>query len=225
MGESMNTLTKLALGFMGRLKIEASPGVAHTVVPLPPVNMTGGMPLMDALRQRRSEREFLPEALNPQVLSNLLWAAYGINRPDSGGHTAPSAMNAQEVDIYLAMPDGLHLYDPQQQVLKLLVTKDVRRVTGYQDFVDHAPLDLILVADHARMKLIPASKRTAYASIAAGAIAQNIALFCASSGLVSVVRAWFDRSALAQAMELRTDQQIVLSQTVGYPKLPAETPH
>jgi nitroreductase len=94
----------------------------------------------------------------------------------------------------------------------------VRRVTGYQDFVDSAPLDLIFVADHARMKLVPAAARESYASVAAGAMAQNVYLFCASVGLATVVRAWFDRQALTQAMGLGTDHQILLTQTVGYPQ-------
>lgn len=221
----MNTLTKLALGLMGRLKPEPAESAALAIVALPTVSMLDSMPLMEALKQRHSEREFLPEALESQLLSNLLWAACGINRPDSGGRTAPSAMNGQEVDVYLAMPQGLYLYDPQQHVLKLTVAKDVRRVTGYQDFVDNAPLDLVFVADHARMKLVPASKRESYASVAAGAIAQNVALFCVSFGLASVIRGWFDRGALTQAMDLRTHQQILLSQTLGYPKPPAETIH
>lgn len=97
-------------------------------------------------------------------------------------------MNAQEVDVYLALPQGLYRYDPQHHGLQRTVEKDVRRATGYQDFVDDAPLDLIFVANHARMKLVPASQREAYASVAAGAMAQNIALYCASAGLVGVVR-------------------------------------
>ena len=217
----MNTLTKLALGMIGHLKLEAPKGDALTNIVLPAPEMSGGTALMDALHQRQSGRDFTPTPLHPQVLSNLLWAACGINRPEAGGRTAPSAMNAQEVDLYLALPQGLYVYAPQQHVLRLVIAKDVRRVTGYQDFVDDAPLDLIYVADHARMVLVPASKRTAYASVAAGAMAQNVALYCAASGLASVVRAWFDRSAMAKAMGLGTDQQILLSQTLGYPKVNA----
>jgi SagB-type dehydrogenase family enzyme len=214
----MNTLTKLALGMMGRLQLEQPVGDSQAVVSLPPARTSGGLPLMDALHQRCSAREFMPEALKPEVLSDLLWAACGINRAELGGRTAPSAMNAQEVHIYLALPQGLYLYEPKQHALQLMVAKDVRRVTGYQDFVDNAPLDIIFVADHTRMRLVPASKRASYASVAAGAISQNISLYCASAGLATVVRAWFDRHALMQAMGLNPDQQILLSQTVGYPK-------
>lgn len=214
----MDTLTKLALGLMGRLKVQPPAGEAQAVVALPPAQTFGGVPLMEALHRRQSQREFRPEPLAPQLLSNLLWAACGVNRPELGGRTAPSAMNAQEVDVYVALPQRLYLYDPKTQDLKLKLARDVRRVTGYQDFVDSAPLDLIYVADHGRMKLVPASMRESYASVAAGAMAQNIYLFCASAGLATVVRAWFDRQALTQAMGLGPDQQILLTQTVGHPQ-------
>ena len=185
---------------------------------LPPPETRGGAGLMDALQRRQSQRDFLPEPLSPQTLSNLVWAACGVNRVDLNGRTAPSAMNAQEVDLYLALPQGLYRYLPRQHVLEQVVAQDVRRVTGYQDYVDNAPLDLIFVADHTRMGLIPASKRVLYCAVSAGAMAQNIALFCASAGLANVVRAWFDRQALAQAMLLGTEHQILLTQTVGRPK-------
>jgi SagB-type dehydrogenase family enzyme len=216
----MNTLTKLALGLMGQLKAQPPVGDAQASMALPPAQTSGGTPLMEALRQRQSQREFRPDPLAPQLLSNLLWAACGINRTELGGRTAPSAMNAQELDVYVALAQGLYFYDPKAQDLKLKVASDVRRVTGYQDFVDNAPLDLIFVADHTRMKLVPASARESYASVAAGAMAQNIYLFCASAGLATVVRAWFDRQALTEAMGLSPDHQILLTQTVGYPQKP-----
>jgi SagB-type dehydrogenase family enzyme len=173
---------------------------------------------MEALRRRQSQREFSARPLDEQDLSDLLWAAAGINRPDLGGRTAPSAMNAQEVQLHVALPKGLYRYDPAAHALQLTVASDVRRVTGYQDFVDLAALDLIYVADHGRMKLVPAAQREAYAYAAAGAMAQNAYLYCASAGLATVVRAWFDRHALSQAMGLDTDQQLLLAQTVGIVK-------
>lgn len=214
----MNTLTKLALGMIGHLQLEAPQGDPATDMVLPPPEMTGGLALMDALRRRQSGREFTPTPLEPQMLSNLLWAGSGVNRPEVGGRTAPSAMNAQEVDVYAALPQGLYMYVPQRHALHRVVAQDVRRVTGYQDFVDNAPLDLIYVANHSRMGLVPASKRVSYAMVSAGAMAQNVALFCAAAGLSSVVRAWFDRSALAQAMHLGTDQHLLVTQTVGHPR-------
>lgn len=213
----MNTLTKMALGLIGQLKAQPATGDAASTTYLPAANTTGGVPLMQALAQRQSQREFDPAPLALQTLSDLLWAAAGINRPELGGRTGPSAMNAQEVDVYVALPDGLYRYAALTQTLHLVSATDVRRVTGYQDFVDTAPLDLVYVADHARMKLVPAAQREAFAFSAAGAMAQNVYLYCASSGLATVIRAWLDRDALAQAMGLSNDQSVLLSQTVGRP--------
>jgi nitroreductase len=117
--------------------------------------------------------------------------------------------------VYAAMPDGLFLYEPIQHQLRRVMASDVRRVTGNQDFVDTAPLDLVFVADHAHMKLVPVAQREAYAFAAAGAMAQNVYLYCASEGLATVIRAWFDREALGRAMGLQADHQLLLSQTVG----------
>ncbi len=214
----MNTLTKLALGLLGQLHGQPVSGAPLGELALPPARTGGGLPLMQALQQRQSQREFAPDALAPQELADLLWAAAGINRAEHGGRTTPSALNSQEVDVFVALPQGLYRYEPQRHVLLLMKAEDVRRVTGYQDFVDSAPLDLIYVADHARMKMVPAAARESYASVAAGAMAQNVYLWCASEGLSTVVRAWFDRSALTAAMGLTPDQQILLTQTVGRPK-------
>ena len=99
----------------------------------------------------------------------------------------------------------------------------MRRVTGNQDFVDTAPLDLVYVADHTRMKLVSVAQRAAFAHAAAGAMAQNVYLYCASEGLATVIRAWFDRDALARAMGLQADHQLLLSQTVGQSSRPIAT--
>ncbi len=214
----MNTLTKLALGLMGQLRPQPGAGKATARLVLCPPRHEGGLPLMEALWRRQSQREFSTKPLGEQDLSDLLWATAGINRPELGGRTAPSAMNAQEVQLHVALPKGLYRYDPEAHALQLTVASDVRRVTGYQDFVDLAALDLIYVADHGRMKLVPAAQREAYAYAAAGAMAQNAYLYCASTGLATVVRAWFDRHALSQAMGLDTDQQLLLAQTVGIVK-------
>jgi SagB-type dehydrogenase family enzyme len=213
----MNTLTKMALGLIGQLKPQPAQGNAQSVLKLPPPQTGGGLPLMQALLKRQSQREFEPAPLVPQSISDLLWAAAGINRPGLGGRTAPSAMNAQEVDVYVALSEGLYRYDPHGHVLNLVSATDVRRVTGYQDFVDSAPMELIYVADHSRMKLVPVAQRESYASAAAGAMAQNVYLYCASAGLATVIRAWIDRQALSQAMGLEADHQILLAQTIGQP--------
>ncbi len=217
----MNTLTKMALGMIGQLKPQPALGNAASTLSLPPPQTEGGLPLMQALRQRQSQREFDTAPLALQTLSELLWAAAGINRPALGGRTAPSAMNSQEIDVYAALPEGLYRYDPTAHALALVSATDVRRVTGYQDFVDQAPLELIFVADHSRIRMVPAAQRESYASAAAGAMAQNVYLFCASAGLATVIRAWIDRHALSQAMGLDADHQILLAQTVGWPAVAA----
>ena len=202
---------------MGRLRPKPALGDAASTIALPPVDRTDGPPLMETLSRRRSARGFAPDALPLPLLSGLLWAAYGVNRPD-GGRTAPSAINAQEVDVYVALPGGAYRYDPTAHALRLVAAADVRRVTGYQDFVDDAALDLVFVADYSRFGMVPAQARESYASVAAGAISQNVYLFSAANGLATVVRAWIDREAIANALGLTRAQHVLLSQTVGYPK-------
>ncbi len=153
-----------------------------------------------------------------QVLSNLLWAAFGINRPDSGRRTAPSAVNWQEIDIYVALQEGLYLHYARSHLLKGVVAEDVREFTGKQAYVKDAALNLVFVADGARMKNAGEDDRQLYGSADAGFIAQNVYLYCASQGLAVVVRGMIDRPALAAKMKLRPDQRIILAQTVGYPK-------
>jgi SagB-type dehydrogenase family enzyme len=180
----------------------------------------GGRPLMQVLKDRSSSRSFSSEKLQPQVLSNLLWAAFGVNRPDSGKRTAPSAKNAQEIDIYVAMSDGLYLYDARTQALNPVLTEDIRALTGRQSFVKDAPMNLIYVADLARLTGSSQEDKDLYSAVDAGFISENVYLFCASEGLITVVRGSLDRQALAAVMKLRPDQKIILAQTVGYPKKP-----
>lgn len=187
-------------------------------VQLPKPQAEGGKPLMQALKDRNSSRSFRADPLPLQVLSNLLWAAYGINRPDSGKRTAPSAKNWQEIDIYVATAEGLYLYDARGHMLKPVLPGDVRGLTGGQAFVREAPLDLVYVADFSRISGASAEDRDLYAAADTGFISENVYLFCASEGLATVVRGSIDRQALARAMKLRPDQRIILGQTVGYPK-------
>jgi SagB-type dehydrogenase family enzyme len=214
---AMSTLTKFALGMMGQLRPKPAQGHATPEIVLPAPRKDGGMPLMEAISNRRSAREFSRQELPLPMLSNLLWAGYGVNRAD-GGRTAPSALNAQEIDVYVALPSGAYLYDALAHSLRLAAGGDLRRVTGYQDFVDEAPLDIVFVADYSRMALVPAAQRESYASVAAGAISQNLYLFAAGNALSTVIRAWIDREAIAGALGLSHDQHVLLSQTVGYPK-------
>ncbi len=187
-------------------------------IQLLPPQTDGGRPLMQVLKDRASSRNFGPEKLSVQVLSNMLWAAFGVNRPESGGRTAPSASNSQDMDIYVAMADGLFLYDAKANLLKPVLADDIRALTGRQTFVKEAPVDLIYVSDLSKMTRAAPGDRDFYAAAHTGFISQNVYLFCASEGLATVVRASIDRPALAKAMGLRPDQKITLSQTVGHPK-------
>ena len=187
-------------------------------IQLPKPQMDGGKPLMQALKERKSERAFSAEKLPLPVLGNLLWAAFGINRPDSGQRTAPSAMNRQEIDIYVAMADGLYLYDAKGNTLQPVLGQDLRAATGMQPFVTNAPVELIYVADYSRMGRGSDEDKNLYSGADTGFIGQNVYLFCASEGLATVVRGSVDRPALAKAMKLRPEQRIILAQTVGYPK-------
>jgi len=185
---------------------------------LPAPQTDGGKPLMQALKARHSTREFSSEKLSPQVLANLLWAAFGVNRPDSGKRTAPSAMNWQEIDIYVALHEGLYVYDAKGNKLTPILAEDVRGAAGTQPFVKDAPVNLIYVADLAKTGKSSAEERDFYTAADVGFIAQNVYLFCASEGLAVVVRGSVDRVALAKMMKLRPDQKVLLGQTVGYPK-------
>jgi SagB-type dehydrogenase family enzyme len=176
-----------------------------------------GVTLVKALQERKSVRDFNSEDLPLQILSDLLWAANGINRPDSGLRTAPSAMNMQEIDVYVAKADGLYLYDAKAHTLTLLLQKDIRALTGNQPFVKTAPINLIFVADYSKMGKLSGSDADFYAATDTGFVSENVYLYCASVGLATVVRGWVDKAALAKAMNLRSDQKIILAQTVGYP--------
>jgi nitroreductase len=186
-------------------------------IELPKPQMEGGKPLMQALKERKTSREFSSEKLPPQVLSNMLWAANGINRPD-GKRTAPTARNKQEIDVYVALEQGLYLYDAKANILVPVLAEDVRAATGKQPFVKDAPVNLVFVADYAKMGDMPVDQKDFYAATDTGYVSQNVYLYCASEGLATVVRGMVDRPACQAAMKLRSDQKIILAQTVGYPK-------
>jgi nitroreductase len=186
-------------------------------IDLPAPQKTGGMPLMETLAKRSTARAFDVKELSQQQLSSLLWAAFGVNRPD-GKRTAPSAMNYQETDIYVLLKQGTYVYNAQSNKLDLVVGEDLRALGGTQAFVKDAPVTLIYVADLAKMGKggDEGKKNTANADV--GYISQNVYLFCASEGLVTGARGSVDRSALGPKLKLRPDQLIVLAQSVGYPK-------
>ena len=187
-------------------------------IQLPRPRTEGGLPLMQALKARQTSRSFSSKKLSNQVLSDLLWAARGANRPASGKRTAPSAMNWQEVDVYVTMAEGVYLYDAKAHRLQPVLAKDLRAMTGTQDFVPDAPVNLVYVADFTRMKGASDRNKVFYSAADTGFISQNVYLYCASEGLATVVRASVAKPALKKALSLRPEQEIILAQSVGYPK-------
>jgi nitroreductase len=199
----------------------ASPWVAAqepAPIQLPVPQIEGGKPLMQALKLRATSREFAPDPLPPQTLSNLLWAAWGINRPKEGKRTAPSARNWQETDVYVVAATGAYLYDAAANALRPIAAGDLRALTGVQPFVKDAPVTLVFVADTARMKGAQPETQQPYAWADTAFISQNVYLFCASEGLATGVRAMVDRPSLAKALKLGPSQIITLAQCVGHPK-------
>jgi len=186
-------------------------------IDLPAPAKQGGKPLMDALMLRRSIREYANRPLPAQVLSDLLWGAFGINRP-SGDRTAPYWRHIMVIDIYAAMADGVWLYDPQAHRLLPHMPGDIRAETGMQDFVGTAPLNLVYVAHGERMKDVSLEDRRLYASVDTGFIGQNVYLYCAAEGLATVFRAAVDTQKLARTMNLGDGQFVTFAQSVGYPR-------
>lgn len=189
-----------------------------TNIVLPKPQTDKGKPLMLALKARKSSRDFSTQKISDQDLSNMLWAGFGINRPETNGRTAPSAINMQEIDLYVTLEQGLYRYDAKSNMLVWVSSKDIRALTGKQAFVKDAPVNIIFVADCSRIKKNGQGEAKNYATADAAFISENIYLFCASEGLATVVRASVDKPVLATAMQLRQDQEIIFGQTVGYPK-------
>jgi len=217
----MMTRRQAGKGILASAALVAAPtiGAAQAMKPieLPPPRREGGMPLMNSLMLRRSIREYSSRPLAVQTLSDLLWAAFGINRP-SGDRTAPYWRHVMVMDIYVAMADGVWLYDPKAHKLLPYMAQDIRAATGLQDFVATAPLNLIYVAHGERMTDISPEERRLYSSVDTGFIGQNVYLFCASEGLASVFRGAVDTAKLARTMNLPEGQFITFAQTVGYPR-------
>ena len=195
----------------------AVPAAELSPLELPVARHQGGKPLIEALALRRSTRTFDAKPLPPRLLSDLLWAANGINRPATGDRTAPYWRHIMVIDIYAAMADGVWLYDPSSHRLVPHLSGDFRADTGLQDFVGAAPLNLIYVAHGERMIDVPAQDRRLYASVDTGFIGQNVYLFCASEGLATVFRGAVPYDRLAKRMLLPPEQFVTFAQTVGYP--------
>ena len=185
---------------------------------LPKPQIQGGKPLMEALNLRQSAREFSSEKLPLQTLSNLLWAAFGTNRATGPlgrpGRTAPSAVNAQEIDIYVALPEGLFVYDEASSQLKPGLAGDFRAQAGRGEA--QAAAKLIYVSDYSKLRMTQGEMLWGFTNADAGFIGQNVYLFCASAGLAAHFQTP-DREALGKAMSLKPTQHALYVQTVGYP--------
>lgn len=194
---------------------------ALSVIQLNKPVLEKGASLMQALNNRKSDRNIAEEKITPQQLSEVLWAADGVNR-ESGKRTAPSAMGKYGVDIYAVLEEGIYKYDVKNHALEPAAAGDYRKFAGSQDFVYTAPLNLVYVADV--VKYNPNAKEDAneqelsWAYLEAGHQAQNVYLYCASEGLGVVARLMIKREELGKAMNLKPEQVILYAQTVGYIK-------
>ena len=193
---------------------EAFSQEAETLKLLAP-RMDHNTTLLQALQNRSSARSFSSEKLSLQTLSNLLWSACGVNRPESGKRTAPSANNKQEVEVYVFLSEGVYLYDAKAHELKLVLKEDLRGKTGQQDYVAQAPVNFVYIADLSKRGGEQKEKEF-YSAVDTGFIGQNVYLCCAAEGLATVVRGSVDRPALEQSLNLRPEQFITLAQTIGY---------
>lgn len=185
-------------------------------IQLPPARRTGGMPVMEAFAARRSSRDFdTTRDLDLQTLSDLLWAAWGINR--TKGRTAPSSHNRQEIELYVFLASGVYRYNQVDHSLEMLFEEDLRALTGTQPFVGSAPVEIALISDTTKIvgKTPQGVIESTYADT--GFICQNIYLFCASENLATVARALVPKEELAARLNLAPGQIITLVQTVGYP--------
>ncbi|MDR1259290.1 MAG: SagB/ThcOx family dehydrogenase [Tannerellaceae bacterium] len=180
---------------------------------------SGGEPLMKAFNNRKSDREFAPDRLKPKDLSSLLWAANGVNRSD-GKRTAPTAVNAQDVDVYVILPEGAYLYNAKEHALIPVVAGDLRAsVAGTgQDFVKTAPACLVIVSDLTRLSKNPDDNTRLMGAVDVGIVCQNINIACAGLGLATVPRASMDKAALARALKLTSNHLVLMNNPVGYPK-------
>ncbi|MCX5860781.1 MAG: SagB/ThcOx family dehydrogenase [Deltaproteobacteria bacterium] len=187
-------------------------------IQLPEPKLDKSKPLMQTLKDRKTTREFSSGNLSQQTLSNLLWAAFGISRPDSGRRTAPSALNRQEIDVYVATAEGTYLYDPKGNALVPVASGDLRSLTGTQSYFEAAAVNLVYVADLAKMGEGEEAGKMFLAAADTGFIAENVYLFCSSEELATVFRVSIDKPKLGEALKLSPEQRITGAQTVGLPK-------
>ena len=190
---------------------------AEKTIKLPQPNLDRSGSTMKAFSKRQSTREYATKEINLSDLSDLLWAANGINRPESGKRTAPSAMNRQDVDVYVILPKGSYIYNPQKHELELVAEGDNRPlVAGRQEFVNAAPVCIVLVSDQSRFGDRQGEHSKLMGAMDAGIVSQNISLFCSSADLATVARASMETEKLAKALKLTDSQILMMNHPVGY---------
>jgi SagB-type dehydrogenase family enzyme len=189
-----------------------------TIVLNPP-DTTRGLPVMKALSLRASAKEFDTTRINLRDLSDLLWAANGVNRHESGKRTAPSALNAQDIDVYVFMKSGIYLYNAKKHLLEFIVDNDYRNlIADKQVNVAKAPLICLLVSDISRFASGKDSLKLVWAAEDAGIVSQNISLFCAAVGLATRPRAFMNQQKLLEILKLKDSQHLMLNNPVSYKK-------
>ena len=202
------------------------PGVAGTkvtdvdgVIRLNAPDTARGTCVMQALKDRKSIREYSEKELFLEDLSDLLWAANGINRPADGKRTAASALNARDIDIYVCLKDGAYFYDPKNNELKKVTDEDLRpAVAAKQSFVNDVPACLVLVSDTARFPVSDTTRTLMTGAMDAGIVSANISVFCSSVGMATVPRSSMDIEILKSALKLKESQLPMMNHPVGYPR-------
>lgn len=186
----------------------------ETQINLPKPEHGGGLPFMEVLQRRATSRSFLPEPLTMQEISNILWAANGVNRPESGMRTAPSARNAQEIDIYVFIEKGIYLYNAEEHILIPIEPKDFRREVSEQKFFVDAPMVLAYVANYDKMEKFSDEAKEFYSATDVGFVSQNVYLYCANSKLSTVVCGMFNKEVLQKILKIKNGK-VLLVQPVG----------
>jgi SagB-type dehydrogenase family enzyme len=213
----MNQCLLSAFFFTFTVILSAQPS---QIIMLEPPDLTRGLPVMEALSLRASATEFDTTQISHRNMSDLLWAANGINRPESGKRTAPSAMNAQDIDLYIFMASGAYLYEPESHRLVLIAEGDHRvSVAGKQEHFARAPVMCLLVSDISKFPSGSEAQRLVWAAEDAGIVSQNISLFCASVGLATRPRASMDQQKIREILRLTNNQNMMLNHPVSKQKM------
>ena len=206
----------IAIIFAALLAVPLAAQSPTTIVLYPP-DTSRGVPVMTALANRASVRQFNPSPISHRDLSDLVWAANGINRPGEDKRTAPSAINAQDIDVYVWMASAFYLYDPARHALDLVVEGDFRHILALsQDYVKEAPLVFLLVSDISRFSRGDEAQRLRSAAMDAAMVAQNILIFCASEGFPTVPRGIMDTRKIREVLSLPDSQHPMLNVPVSY---------